>query len=498
MPLPIVPLLAVAAIAALALGGSKDKPAAGAPTGPTAPPGHPDGPPTGFNPFDKNLTASQLVAIQTALTSETDPNKLDAFAASLLPDFPIASAALTARAMSLRVAAAANVPPPPPPVIPLPPQGVIIPAVIPATPFTPPIPIPVIPPFTPPPIQPIVFSDWPKQGTVTTHDTGPSGALLVRVAPAGDALEIGSNPHGAAITVTGPAINGFYPVAPTGFSSAAYITLGAGAPAVVPAVFNPVAGPSFPAPGSHARVATATDPLNLRASPPSGNVIGSSRKDSIVTITGPINQGFYPITNEDGQSGWSSAQYLASAPTTVSAGAVGLTAGARVQTTANTLGLRASPDARQPYVAKAQRGATFTIAGPAWGNYYPLRDDSGRVAWASAMYLAPASPSPVAAGFGADTGVGPSIPFAELHTRALELKTALATHGCRSYNEPLVKEFQRTAKAAGIYNGPIDGWYGTVTQASLSQIVGKPAPACFPEAKGGPVNPNEYWSPMGV
>ena len=261
--------------------------------------------------------------------------------------------------------------------------------------------------------------------------------------------------------------------------------------------------PPFPQVGSQAIVATKdtgpTGDLNLRVSAPSGAVIGSNPHGATVTITGPLTNGFYPIVGPGG-AGFSSAAFLAAKP--AQSFAAGLMPGrhdhhGRVRVTANLLGLRSEPNALAPYVAQAAKGSEFQIAGPAHAGYVPLRDDAGHTAWASAIYVETVQAVPSAAGL-SDVGAGPSVPFADLHMTALALKTALATHGCRSYNEPLVKDFQRVAKAAGIYAGDIDGWYGTASQAALSKIVGKPAPACFAEATGGPSNPNEYWSPMGV
>lgn len=99
---------------------------------------------------------------------------------------------------------------------------------------------------------------------------------------------------------------------------------------------------------------------------------------------------------------------------------------------------------------------------------------------------------------GLDNTMGAATPWADLHSSAMALDTALKTRGCRSYNEPLVKNFQRAAKAAKLYAGDIDGWYDTRVQGALSRVIGNAAPPCFAKPTGGPANPNEYWSPMGA
>jgi hypothetical protein len=49
-------------------------------------------------PLDANLPADTKAAVAFALANESDPSKLRAFGASLLPDYPLANAALFARA----------------------------------------------------------------------------------------------------------------------------------------------------------------------------------------------------------------------------------------------------------------------------------------------------------------------------------------------------------------------------------------------------------------
>lgn len=505
--MPILLLLGLAAVVLAVVVGGSSNASANAPQ--QLPPGQPGGnplPPGALggkaplqNFWDPGLSQVQVVAITTALNTETDPNKLDAFAKSLLPEFPIAAAALSSRAIALRLA-----------------QGALP---IPGLPITPP-PLPNFPIPTPPGATPAVFPVPNVAGTpaiVTTQETGPNGRLNVRLTPdsTSSANIIGFYEHGANISVMGPSINGFVPTtdgSTSGFASSQFITpvaaLGGaapGSPLVVPAS----AGPTLV--GTPATITTNdTGPsgnLNVRVAP-NGTIIGQVAHGATVLITGPASSGFFPITGHGVNglpiSGFASTQFVTPGAQSVSAGFDGAGASLlRVVTNGRgPLGLRVAPNSKAQFCAQAPEGATFRAAGPSVNGFVPLRDDAGRTAWAMAAYLAavPSSTSSSSAGAAPsdDVSAGPSLPFAELHAAALELKTALGVNGCRSYNEPKVKRFQRAAKASGLYSGLPDGWYGVDTQAALSKIVGKPAPACFPEPTGGPSNPQEYWSPMGV
>lgn len=474
---PVLPLLlGVAALAALTMGGHSQAPGPhpGAPPGPQ--PGPQPGPfapspsagPAGpNNPFDPNLPPDVLRAVLTALASETDPAKLQAFSKSLLPDFPAASAALAAKASAILAAAphlaspgpllqAPLAPPPPPMQAPPPPPPPQMQAPLPPAP--PPMVVPAPPSPVPQPVAP--QSDFPQTMMVVTHDPGPNGNLNVRSAPNSSASSPGQLSRGSLTTVQGPAQGGFYPVefpggsGQTAWASAQFLSNGqpgsppvpsdlmppgaAASPAPVASVASAAA--AFPLPGSHALVSTATDPLNVRAAPSAtAPLTGSHNKGEIVTITGPLVSGFYPVTGNGG-TGFSSAQFLSAVP------------GSATSVTLPEVVIQGTP-LTSPTDASVSAGNEVT---------------------------------------------GPATSWSELQSAAMALDAALRTAGCRSYNEPNVKRFQRVATSSKIYDGQIDGWYDTRTQAALAKIVGAPAPPCFERPTGGPKNPNEYWSPIGA
>lgn len=517
---PLLPLLGLAAIAALAMGGSKDAPAPGTPGAGPVPPGGvkpiPPGGPVPGNLWDANLSAAEVAAIQTALASEHDPNKLDAMAKTMLPDHPIAAAALSSQAISLRLQQFVPAPIAPHDL----PQ--VTPSLPPPAPMPlPPMPLPPIPPqFIPaPPAPAVIPASVLTNGTpaiVTTHETGIAGRLNVRSGPGTSFPAVGTFEHGESVTVTGPPIAGFCPVTNghvTGFASAEYLSSLSGAPmGAAPAspFVTPAIAPSGPA-LSTATITThdtgVAGRLNVRATP-NGTIIGQVDHGATVVLTGPVTSGFYPISGHDPNgapiSGFASAQYVSPnpMPSSVSAGFVPSASANegdlfQVATQRGDLGLRAAPNAQAPYIAKAARGAQFAAAGAAQNGFIPLRDDGGKTAWAFLGSLRKIG-TPVTAGAATDdVGAGPSLPFAELHESALELKIKLATHSCRSYNEPLVKRFQAAAKASRLYAGNVDGWYGPTTRDALAALLGEAPPECFAE-RGGPKNAQEYWSPMGV
>ncbi len=184
---------------------------------------------------------------------------------------------------------------------------------------------------------------FPAAATIATHDTGAAGRLNVHASPSASGASVGTFEHLARVSVTGPSQNGFYPVQGqgtsgatiTGFASAAYVSPDAVAAApdvpFVPGVILPDAPstPPTPAPtGSAARVTTtdtgAKGQLHVRLTPStSGALAGDFAHGAMVTITGPVVAGFYPVmgTSVQGKTiaGFASAQFITpiagSAPT---------------------------------------------------------------------------------------------------------------------------------------------------------------------------------------
>jgi len=124
--------------------------------------------------YDANLPADLELTVTRMLQSETDPNQLNTFAASLLPDFPIAAGQLQTKANALSFA------PPSTPVTPtfLPPNQPTQPPV-----FIPPAPPPPISPDLPPVPQPTPPPPDPTPAFVI-FDPGPLPRLPA-IPPAG-------------------------------------------------------------------------------------------------------------------------------------------------------------------------------------------------------------------------------------------------------------------------------------------------------------------------
>jgi hypothetical protein len=155
------------------------------------------------------------LAVNTALQTETDPNKLDEFANSLPAQYATYAGILHARASLLRASpnppAPAPVPPPPAPQ-PSPPPPVNPPAPIPIDPTPPPAPLPPAPDVPPPaPVEPASNAVFPEPGSiayVTTHDTGPSGNLNLHESPALSSPIVEQWPHGGTLVIAGdPAVD---------------------------------------------------------------------------------------------------------------------------------------------------------------------------------------------------------------------------------------------------------------------------------------------------
>lgn len=148
MPGPLIPLLVIGALGAAAVFAANNKSANAAPAGsaqgPRAPqivPGLPPIPvPNGK--YDPGMPDEVVRGVDAALELGTDPDKLDAYAQSMLATppgpFPIAASALRAKAAILRLARASGIVIPP-----LPPQPVVVPS-------TPALPV-FVPPSAPDP-----------------------------------------------------------------------------------------------------------------------------------------------------------------------------------------------------------------------------------------------------------------------------------------------------------------------------------------------------------
>src|SRR5579859_4942354 len=152
--LPVLPLLALA-IAGGALALSKR---GSATSGPSVAPTSDVTLAPGTGIFDRNLPLVLEQTTSRMIATDTSPADLQEFANALLPDYPIAAAALDAKAATLGA----------PPLVPLPPstvppQQAPAPSPVAAPPaFLPPTPIFSVPPVAAPPAAPA-----PDQGTTT-------------------------------------------------------------------------------------------------------------------------------------------------------------------------------------------------------------------------------------------------------------------------------------------------------------------------------------------
>lgn len=143
--------------AALLLLGNESSASAAAPVQLPPPTGGSLGLPLANPPkYDRNLPAILQSTVDAELQNDTDPNSLLTFANSLLPDYPIAAAALQARAAQLQ--AAPNAP-------------------------TPPVQVTPPPPVTPPPTPPVVVA---SSGTTTIAPVTIVGTPVTASTPSGD------------------------------------------------------------------------------------------------------------------------------------------------------------------------------------------------------------------------------------------------------------------------------------------------------------------------
>lgn len=132
---------------------------------------------------------------------------------------------------------------------------------------------------------------WPMSGATTSN-------LNLRQSGSTNSSVLTVIPKGAAVSITGPAVNGWYPVSyggKTGWASASY--------------FGTLSAPT-PTPAPTAQTGTTKSNLNLRASgSTSSNVLTVIPKGASVNVTGPAVNGWYPVSY-NGKTGWASAAYF--------------------------------------------------------------------------------------------------------------------------------------------------------------------------------------------
>ena len=204
-----------------------------------------------------------------------------------------------------------------------------------------------------------------------------NGALNLRSGPGTNFSVVTVMPGGSTVTITGALQNGFYPVrygSLSGYASSTYLQIGSG----------PTPTPTTPA----GQTATVIDgSLNLRSGAGTNfSVILVMPGGSTVTITGALQNGFYPV-RYGSTNGFASATYLQvggtpSSPTP--------TATAPAIDTATVfdgaLNLRSGPGTSYSVLAVMPGGSTVSITGSLINGFYPVRYN-GIDGFASATYL---------------------------------------------------------------------------------------------------------------
>ncbi|CAN5699894.1 hypothetical protein BH09CHL1_BH09CHL1_15440 [soil metagenome] len=123
--------------------------------------------------------------------------------------------------------------------------------------------------------------------------------------------------------------------------------------------------------------AVITDTVNLRGGPSTADdVIGGLSTGDDVTLTGDIENGFYPVTTSGGTDGWVYGAYLA-----VEGSASGTTA-----RTNDSLNLRSGPSTSDDVITVIPAGSSVTITGAADGDFVPV-DFDGMSGWVAEQYL---------------------------------------------------------------------------------------------------------------
>jgi uncharacterized protein YraI len=217
----------------------------------------------------------------------------------------------------------------------------------------------------------------------TTSGIVADGPLNLRSGPGTSFSVLAVMPTGANLTITGALTNGFYPVrynGTAGYAAAAFIQVGS----------NPTPTPTTPS----GQTATVIDgALNLRSGPGlTYAVILVMPGGSTVTITGALQNGYYPV-RYGSTNGFASATYLqigtGPSPTpTRTATPVSRTA----WTTAG-LNLRTGASTSTSVILVIPNGAQITVTGNLTNGFYPVRYGSTN-GFASATYITFTSPGP--------------------------------------------------------------------------------------------------------
>lgn len=220
--------------------------------------------------------------------------------------------------------------------------------------------------------------------------------LNLRSGPSTNDAIISVMPAGAAVTITGDATNGYYPLTfqgTQGYGHSDWISYGGSSGSGSTASAT---GTAYVIDGS----------LNLRSGPSTGNSVVTVMPDGAqVSLTGESSGGFLSVTY-NGSAGWAFADYLSSSAGSGDTSGSGSTAvGDTVVSTMRTttrLNMRSGPGTNYGIITTLVNGATVEIMGSAQGGFYPVRY-GGNKGWMSGDYLTtegagtpgPASEAPV-------------------------------------------------------------------------------------------------------
>jgi uncharacterized protein YraI len=205
------------------------------------------------------------------------------------------------------------------------------------------------------------------------------GPLNLRSGPSTSFSVLALMPTGASLTITGALTSGFYPVrynGIAGYAAAEFIQVGS----------NPTPTPTTPS----GQTATVIDgALNLRSGPGlTYSVILVMPGGSTVTITGALQNGYYPV-RYGSTNGYASGTYLQIGPgpsPTPTVPPVTQTA----WTTAN-LNMRTGPSTGTSVILVIPNGAQITVTGSVTSGFYPVRYGSTN-GFASSTYITFTSP----------------------------------------------------------------------------------------------------------
>ncbi len=215
----------------------------------------------------------------------------------------------------------------------------------------------------------------------TTSALVADGPLNLRSGPGTSFSVLAVMPTGASLTITGALTNGFYPVrynGTAGYAAAEFIQIGS----------NPTPTPTTPS----GQIATVIDgSLNLRTGPGLNfSVILVMPGGSTVTITGALQNGYYPV-RFGSTNGYASATYLqiGSGPTPT----IIPTPTSRTAWTTANLNLRSGATTSASVLLVIPNGSQITVTGNLTNGFYPVRYGSTN-GFASSTYITFTSPVP--------------------------------------------------------------------------------------------------------